>query len=224
MEITAFLDMFRKALSQVDETYYGIDWWNQSQLNYPELYQDDPRQQAIQTYLARYGERVFCYEFYHQLRSLMKDFSIENPGLDSSVRLEAELRKRELDADLEELFDVKALDKEYIPDFLLHSPGDFDKQWLVIEVKSNPKTAFGDIRDDLSKIQKFISSYKYEKGIFLIVNNPISRIRGLLSDSSNQEWIRNNLRNSPGILFISKENRGSEIFECCLNNIPEFNS
>jgi hypothetical protein len=42
-----FLHMFSQALSQVHESYYGIDWWKNSELNYPELYQNHPKQRAL---------------------------------------------------------------------------------------------------------------------------------------------------------------------------------
>jgi len=198
MNIKLFLDLFYKVLDKVEELYYGIDQRNNS-------------------ILARYDERVFCYELYHQIRSLMDKYVAKNPGPTSSIRFQGELRKKRIGANAAKLFDVTALDNKYVPDFLLHSPGDFDYQSLIIEVKSARNITFGPIKKDLMKIQEFITRYRYQMGIFLIVNNSADRIRRLLAKPSNQRWIMENLSDRSRILFLSKENRGVNPFECYLD-------
>src|SRR5258708_2937747 len=92
----------------------------------------------------------------------MDKYAAKKPGLTSSVRFQGELRKKRIDASTAKLFGVTVLDNEYIPDFLLHSPGDFNYQSLIIEVKSAPNIPFGPIQEDLMKIQQFISRNIYK--------------------------------------------------------------
>jgi hypothetical protein len=120
MDTDIFLNLFRQALSQVEAMYYGID----------------RRHNPI---FARHDERVFCYELYHQMRSLMQEYPAGNPDSFSSLRFQGELRKERISVDTEEQFNVKALSKPYIPDFLLHALGrpyenpgayhDIDTRW-----------------------------------------------------------------------------------------------
>jgi len=206
MDIAIFLNLFHEALNRVEESYY--------QTNSGSLFPNT----------NMYYERVFCYELYHQIRALMDELRAKDPSTLSSMQFQGELRKEPINSSIAAQAGLSPLSKKYVPDFLLHSPGNTDYHGLIIEVKSNPNICFAPIREDLAKIQEFITQYKYQMGIFLIINNSMDRMRKLITKSKSQEWIRANLCGRSRILFISKENRGSEIFECCLNNIPEFNS
>jgi len=113
----------------------------------------------------RFGERLFCYELYHQLRISLA------PLLNSSIlTLHGELQKPLLEAMAGEQAGARRLDKKYIPDFILHGPGRFDNQEVMMEVKTNPNWKFAQIYYDLKKIDQFIDRYKYKMGVFLAVN------------------------------------------------------
>jgi hypothetical protein len=200
MELIEFVDLFQKALDQVEDKYYGIDHQSNS-------------------LFARYDERVFCYEVYHQVRSLLDKFQGMHPDAKSPLYFQGELRKPIIRADLAKEHGVKTLRRRYIPDFLWHSPGNFRHQRLIIEVKSSPSISFKPISDDLTKIQEFMTRYGYEMGMFLVVNNSSDRMYRLLENPRNQLWIRENLPDRSRILFISKEKPGSETCSYFLNTI-----
>jgi hypothetical protein len=199
MDIAIFLNLFHEALNRVEGSYY--------QTNSGSLF--------LNTNM--YYERVFCYELYHQVRLLMDELRAKDPATLSSIQFQGELRKEPINSSIAAQAGLSPLSKKYVPDFLLHSPGSMDYHGLIIEVKSNPNICFAPIQKDLVKIQEFITRYKYQMGIFLIINNSMDRMHKLITKPKSQEWIRANLRGKSRILFISKENRGSEIFECCLN-------
>jgi hypothetical protein len=219
--IDIFLSLLRQALIRVDNHYYGMNYWNNSMLNYYGVEENSPERQILKNYLDRYGERVFCYELYHQLRVLMSE---DQHNLDfENVVLQAELKKENIGeiAHVFEAIGIQALDSEYIPDFLLHSPGDFDRQYLITEVKSNPQLTFSGIKDDLLKIQQFITRYSYQRGVFLTINTNPTRIINSLKDLENREWISNNIKNPELIHFMCKKKNDVDLFECTLNNLPE---
>jgi hypothetical protein len=206
MDIDKFLDLFRKSLNLVEESYY--------QTNSGSLY----------TNTIMYYERVFCYELYHQVRSLMYELRAKDPSTLSSIQFQGELRKEMINSSIAAQTGLSPLSKKYVPDFLLHSPGSTDYHGLIIEVKSNRNICFEPIQKDLVKIQEFITQYKYQMGIFLIINNSKDRMRKLIAKPKSQEWIRANLPDRCRILFMSKENNWEKPFECYLDNVPEYRS
>ncbi len=124
-------------------------------------------------------ERVFCYEFYHQFRTLMDD-SLENQSKYQNLYFHGEITKY----------------GEY-PDFVLHSgQGDNMHQAVAIEVKTkqtierNHKKC--NMKNDLIKLLNLAAdkSLKYEYGVFIGVNcknedlkKKILRMRGKPFDS-----------------------------------------
>jgi hypothetical protein len=91
----------------------------------------------------------------------------------SGIYLQSEVRKETLSPQILAHFVIAMnLNRKYMPDFLLHTPGDFSNQLLVMEVKTNPNLSFEDIEYDLKKLAEFLDPerYRYEKGIFLSVN------------------------------------------------------
>ena len=99
---------------------------------------------------AVYRERVYCYELYHQLRSLwdLPPFSLGgeidkqgNPYFRGGPYACAE------------------------PDLLVHVPGNMGGNLAIIEVKS--ATGLGGARDDLQKLSWFCNHAQYFRGIFL---------------------------------------------------------
>ncbi len=98
-------------------------------------------------------ERVFCYELYYQLRKEL--------GNDFPYSLHGELSKQgHLEIDTS---------NQKVPDFLIHVPGRWDRNEVIIEVKNQVYCM--DIRDDILKINSFINKVNYHFGILLIYNH-----------------------------------------------------
>lgn len=211
-EITLFVKFFRQALGQVDNVYYGGNLMVESRLNvYGPL--TEKARRSLLDYFTRYHERVFCYELYHRVRTLMDSHPVQF----TDVVLQGELTKAEIGRAVQEYLRIKALDKEFMPDFLLHSPGNIEHQDVVIEVKCNPDLVFSDVKDDLEKINQFIDRYKYQLGVFLTVNTgPDSAVR-MLGDKRHREWIRHHLPHNNRIIFMCHENRNGGHFEIRLD-------
>ncbi len=111
---------------------------------------------------------------------------------------------------------IKPLDKEFIPDFLYHSPVNFDYQQVIIEVKANPQVTFKGLYKDLQKIEQFTASYRYKLGILLVVNNDGERIKRLLAQHQDK---LNLIREPEKILLMVKRDRESYIQEYRLTEI-----
>ncbi len=108
-----------------------------------------------------YRERVYCYEFYHQMRLLWpKDTEFflngENDKSGHSIL-------RTLGADR-----VK-------PDLLVHRPGDMSGNHAIIEVKSSDATLSG-IKKDLQNLALFKNSVGYQRAIYLIYGYEAERV------------------------------------------------
>ncbi|AUD13081.1 hypothetical protein CW734_04535 [Planococcus sp. MB-3u-03] len=73
------------------------------------------------TYGEIVRERVFCYEFYHQLRLLQKRFSLDELSLSAEIdkRGHQEIRTSE----------------QRNPDLIFHKYGEFESNEIIIEVK-----------------------------------------------------------------------------------------
>ena len=223
MDAEIFLNCFRNALPLVNPHYYGIELWSDEVLDLMGIGENQPEIDKIMRYLSRYGERAFCYELYHQTRKLMENYYDENPHPPDQppVFLQAELKKSQIQDIVNFLpgLDVP-LSKEFIPDFILHAPGPYERQEVVVEVKSNPKLTFGEIKNDIAKLQEFIIKYNYTLGIFLSINvNPI-HIVNILKEENNQTWIDENVHNKEVILLIIKESQDTQPIEFSLNELP----
>jgi hypothetical protein len=144
-------------------------------------------QKEIAAYLRRHHERVFCYELYHQLRVLMDH---DTSGLFNGVHLQSELNKPQISDALQGFFGISSLDKAFIPDFLLHSPADADHQELVMEVKCDPCLTLEAARQDLEKVQQFMTRYRYRVGVFLTVNTDEKTMSRMLDNTEHREWLR----------------------------------
>lgn len=100
------------------------------------------------------GERVFCYEIYHQLRSLIPE----------NLDLTAEQVKSP-----SVLIGLAGVIQ---PDLIIHRHGDMENQKLAIEVKSNRNTiSRASVFNDLQKIHGYVTGVlQYENAVFLIGN------------------------------------------------------
>jgi len=122
-----------------------------------------------------YRERVYCYELYHHLRSILPD--------DFPYKLDGELDKMN-----HPLIHAKIGAKK--PDFVVHVPGDMNKNLVVIEVK--PIRTRNDLLIcDLKTLQLFLNKAKYYRAIMLIYGNDgfnsIDRIKRELRTFSNEK-------------------------------------
>jgi hypothetical protein len=114
-----------------------------------------------------YRERVFCYEFYHQMRSRWPDDCVFTLNGEVDKRSHPILRGTGV--------------ANTIPDFLIHVPGNMGGNHAIIEVKSN-RPSIAAIRSDLHKITQFQQDVGYHRGIYLIFGelaaDDVDRIEG----------------------------------------------
>ena len=134
------IEQLKVAMEKVEKGYYVI-----------------PRYNANVTVRLSYAkrERTYCYELYHQLRSLgiqEHDFTIH-----------AEIDKR----------GHKGYDG-INPDFVIHTPGS-DGGLMVIEVKINP--AEKGMSDDIRKLNDMVGTHNYQYGVFVLVGKSIDWIQ-----------------------------------------------
>lgn len=120
------------------------------------------RSKVIGDAIVQTGERVFCYELYHQLRMLMD----QHQQVFQNVYLQGELKKMQI-LHLVERLGLEPLSSAFIPDFLLHSPSVAEEHPFIIEVKTDRSLSWEDIAADLSKIAEFMTRYHYQRGVFL---------------------------------------------------------
>ncbi|MEO3408489.1 hypothetical protein AAFN85_31535 [Mucilaginibacter sp. CAU 1740] len=167
-ELDDFLELFTLAVSKVEGEYmrtiyhemgYVVSMIRQAHQR------RNMRRGLVDNDIVRTGERIFCYELYHQLRLLMESMRERFPQL----FLQGELRKYQVPEMLQAL-ELDALDANYMPDFLLHIPGNADDHPYVIEVKTDPELDGDQLTTDIKKIMNFMHAYRYQRGIFLAVN------------------------------------------------------
>jgi hypothetical protein len=127
--------------------------------------------------LVKTGERIFCYELYHQLRLLMD----RHPEQFAGVYLQGELRKYQVLPMLDQM-GLVALSSNFMPDFLLHTPGNADDHPYVVEVKTDRFLRCEHLAADISKLVEFITRYGYQRGIFLSVNISSADLRRTLTE------------------------------------------
>lgn len=115
------------------------------------------------TYTPIMRERVFCYEFYHQMRTLQN-----TPGYPrlSNLYIHAEIDKS----------GHKDFDKAHQanPDFIFHVPGEFKRNTIVVEVKNRLEKK--GISKDLNTLLTFVSTYQYKIGILIVFNKSITQV------------------------------------------------
>ncbi|CAM3693008.1 hypothetical protein MUGA111182_03555 [Mucilaginibacter galii] len=140
------------------------------------------------------GERVFCYELYHQLRMLMD----QHMAVFQNVCLQGELKKMQI-IHLAERLGLRPLTAAYIPDFLLHSPSVADEHPYIIEVKTSRTLSWEEVVADISKIAEFMTRYNYQRGVFITTAIKLSYVL-------NTRIANNNLlRNIPNINRLANE-------------------
>ena len=102
-----------------------------------------------------YRERVYCYELYHQLRTVWPS--------NSPYRLNGELDK----VAHPKLVNLGAGYAK--PDLLVHTPGDMGGNDTIIEVKSSAATRKRKgVRKDLTTLALFRTEVGYQRAIYLL--------------------------------------------------------
>jgi hypothetical protein len=104
-------------------------------------------------------ERVFCYELYHQARLSMKR--------GDKLSLNGEIDKRGH-------YDFKKRHQKN-PDFVFHTPGTHAGNTLVVEVKGTLASTAG-IRKDICTLVRFVESYDYSAGVFVLYNHSFGEL------------------------------------------------
>lgn len=187
--IDIFLHDLIEALLEVDDVYYGLPYWSGTATainNY-----DVPIRVRMRRYLDRYHERVFCYELYHKVRARMEakvSADGQNVFAPGRIFLQSEVVKYQIDEIIETSFNALRLSRDFMPDFLLHTPGDFSNQLAIVEAKSSPHLNARDFRYDLRKLEEFIVRYHYQIGVFVGVNLPENKRVDLIRDVN--QWAR----------------------------------
>ncbi|MFD6568712.1 hypothetical protein [Micromonospora profundi] len=110
--------------------------------------------------VVRYRERVYCYELYHQLRTLS-----DNPhGRDAGApayTLSGEIDKAQLNAVID--------GGRHKPDLVWHVPGQWQHNAVVIEVKAADHLKLDPLRKDLQTLSAFLRAERgYERAALLI--------------------------------------------------------
>jgi hypothetical protein len=139
-----YIDLFKKALPRIKPSYFRLTT----------TYEPSG--------IVR--ERVFCYELYHQIRSIMTD--------DKKLSLNGEIDKRSHK-------DFEKGDRKN-PDFVFHMPGKRHFNALVVEVKGKLLDFRGrplnSIRKDFETIRLFINKYNYRAGVFILYNHSFEEL------------------------------------------------
>ena len=118
-----------------------------------------------------YRERVYCYEFYHQLRCEWGDFDFSLGG------------------EVDKIGHPHFQDGPYArskPDLLVHQPGNMNHNLACIEVKPYTGDA-REFRNDLLKLTWFCRHAGYYRGLFLVYGSEAG-------DKQDRDLLRANLR------------------------------
>lgn len=175
-EYTPFLI---EALDKIDQSYYRV----------------------LTTYDEVVRERVFCYEFYHQMRLIQQKFRV--------ITLHPEIDKRG-----HEEFENE--DRRN-PDFIFHTPGRMKGNQVVVEVKGKIN---GDIFKDFDTLSIFCQKYHYKVGYFILFGNSFLSFFDFLKKEGNMSKIMQ-YSEATNITVICKENVQSETEVIRLSNLIE---
>ncbi|MEB5972645.1 hypothetical protein ACWXWB_14885 [Pantoea dispersa] len=156
-----------------------------------------------------FSERVYCYELYHLIRVRMHIYERQNGPL-REIFLHSELVKRIITREQADFYEVRPLGEQRIPDFIFHTPNNFNNQVATMEVKVATLYA-ADLYDDLRKLTDMAERYQYQLAIFHCINNPRERLLSLLSEIED-EWANLN----PGIIILLRENYYSRVQQTTL--------
>ena len=160
-----------------------------------------------------FAERVYCYELYHYIRVAMHGFEREHGAIEG-VFLHSELVKSILPDDAAQIMEVIPLKTRRMPDFLFHSPGNFDNQIAAIEVKTTPRLSYCQLIRDLEKLSELRVNYQYQLVIFHCVNSSME----IVCDHVNRA-VNEGLDVDGNILVVTKPAFGEPIQKVTIGEI-----
>ena len=116
-------------------------------------------QQTVVLDKFKYNERIFCYEFYHQLRLKQQNFE--------GISISGEAVKSN--------YQFSNLKNNNIPDILIHNFGTIDNNEVIIEVKTikNKQSLFSEtgMKKDFNILNTFTCDpINYKLGIYILIN------------------------------------------------------
>lgn len=136
-----------------------------------------------------YRERVYCYEFYHQLRILWPKQEETDFVLNGEVDKRGHPILHRLGVDMS------------IPDLLVHVPGNMGRNHAIIEVKAGGNVANNPrgIEKDLVTLSVFQTEVGYERGLYLFYGSyPERLVRGIARRLENGPRIEVWFHRAPG--------------------------
>lgn len=196
IELTKLDYVIINALNNIDSDYYATAYNNiqgiepSFQRRAGELINND---------FYSYGERIFCYEFYHQLKVEMEN--PKNMEFFKEVSLQGEARKMNIIKLLEKI-GLESFSNDLVPDLLIHNPSNGNNQMCAIEIKTKNNLSTDELQFDLGKLYKYCKSLNYENVYFIAVNTSSEHINNLIKDVALEEQ---DLKSK--IKIICKENR-----------------
>ncbi len=199
--------MFFECLQEINSSYYETVYESLENFRYVlsrrGIFTDDGD-------FIRYGERIFCYELYHQLRMKLDEEIKEKPDFLQGAVLQGELKKCHIDG-LAKHLNLVDLNAEYTPDFIIHTPSSDFYHAYIIEVKClwderNENISITNVWEDLDKINQFISRFNYKRGIFLAINTNPDYLKHILERLSEGYEISNEIKKLKDLDEIEKVN------------------
>jgi hypothetical protein len=209
MELERLFNLFLRALNRIDQSYFETVYENVSELRAALGNRGQFRDEDF----VRAGERVFCYELYHQFRIGLNRLQERENHFLRECRIQGEVKKWQILEMIDHL-GLEALSKEFIPDLLVHSPGDATRQILIVEVKTMPDVTGAQVWKDVKKLNEFVTRFQYQRGVFLSINSEPDRIRQFLNVRANEIA---NLDGRDRIFVVSKKASDEPTYVQCLN-------
>lgn len=149
-----YLNCIRSALNQIKQNYFRV---------------------ANRFNADVISERVFCYEFYHQIRMYIE--SSEENLLSDQIFIHGELSKATYHGfEEDESFRYYG---DITPDFLIHKPENDEFNLIAIEIKPNLKGGYNQflyVKKDIKKLCSLIKN-NYEIGILIVFNNSFDELK-----------------------------------------------
>ena len=178
-ELDRFFQLFINSLQDVHQSYYETVYANLSALRgaFPSSsrFRDND--------FIKFSERVFCYELYHHLRKKYDEEKVVNPLFLGNAKIQGELQKTQI-TELLRHYGLRRLTRDFIPDILVHTPGNAEYHPFIIEVKCMPDVSRSEIWYDIDKINQFITKFRYLRGVFLSVNTQVEYLNNIIVNLS----------------------------------------
>jgi hypothetical protein len=188
-QLNLFIQLLTLAASRIPNQYLETAFYNIH-------FQQPPQNVGNQIYendtLYRFGERVLCYELYHQLQNLIFWQRRQDPNFLPGCFLQGELRKQQIN-DILMHYEIEPLNSPYTPDLLMHTPSSFDLNACIIELKVSPHLLARELNYDILKIVEFITRYRYYRGVFIAFNITMDEITDYINNHADTERLRNSL-------------------------------